>query len=57
MARGRGGEPSPEVVYEHWGGDAEMLALRSPVTGAGASSGPFERARTAARTLNYYDLD
>jgi len=57
VARGRGGEPSPEVVLEHWGGDAEMLTLRSPVTGAVGLSGPFERARAAARTFDYYDLD
>jgi hypothetical protein len=44
-------------VLEHWGGDAEMLTLRSPVTGAVAPSGPLERARVAARTVNYYDLD
>jgi hypothetical protein len=57
VTRGRGGESSPEVVLEHWGGDAEMLALRSPVTGAVGLSGPLERARIAARTLRYYDLD
>jgi hypothetical protein len=55
--RGRGGDPSPEVVLEHWGGDAEMLTLRSPVTGAVGNPGPLERARVAARTLSYYDLD
>jgi hypothetical protein len=57
VARGRGGEPSPEVVFEHWGGDAEMLSLRSPVTGAVGPSGPLQRARVAARTVKYYDLD
>ena len=51
------GEHSAEVVLEHWGGDAEMLTLRSPVTGAVAPSGPLERARVAARAVNYYDLD
>jgi hypothetical protein len=51
------GDHSPEVVLEHWGGDAEMLALRSPVAGATGPSGPLERARVAARTVNYYDLD
>jgi hypothetical protein len=56
-ARGRVGEHSPEVVLEHWGGDAEMLTLRSPVTGAVGLSGPLERARVAARTVSYYDLD
>jgi hypothetical protein len=44
-------------VLEHWGGDAEMLTLRSPVTGAVGLSGPLERARVAARTVSYYDLD
>jgi hypothetical protein len=34
-----------------------MLALRSPVTGAVGLSGPLERARVAARTVTYYDLD
>lgn len=51
------GEPSPDVVLEHWGGDAEMLHLRSPVAGAVGLPGPLERARVAARTLTYYDLD
>jgi hypothetical protein len=57
VARRRGGETSPEVVLEHWGGDAEMLTLRSPVTGAVGLRGPLERARVAARTFKYYDLD
>jgi hypothetical protein len=57
VARGRVGEHSPEVVLEHWGGDAEMLASRSPVTEAAGLSGPLERARVAARTVSYYDLD
>lgn len=57
LARARNSEPSPEVVLEHWGGDAEMLALHSPVTGAVRLSGPRERARVAARMLRYYDLD
>lgn len=57
VARGPIGEHSPEVVLEHWGGDAEMLTLRSPVTGAVGPSGPLERARVAARTVSYYDLD
>jgi hypothetical protein len=57
VARGRGGAPTSEVVLEHWGGDAEMLALRSPVTGAVGLAGPVERARVAARTINYYKLD
>ena len=57
LASGGVGEQSPEVVFEHWGGDAEMLSLRSPVTGAVGLSGPLERARVAARTVTYYDLD
>ena len=56
-ASGRVGEHSPEVVLEHWGGDAEMLTLRSSITGALGLSGPLERARVAARTVTYYDLD
>ena len=52
-----GGDPSPEVVLERWGGDAEMLTLRSPLTGAVGLPAPYERARIAARTLSYYDLD
>ncbi len=51
------GEQSPEVVLEHWGGDAEMLTVRSSLTGAVGPSGSLERARVAARTVNYYDLD
>jgi hypothetical protein len=58
MANGPIGEHSPEVVLEHWGGDAEMLTWRSPVTGVAVRlPGPLERARVAARTVNYYDLD
>jgi hypothetical protein len=57
VARGPISEHSPEVVLEHWGGDAQMLTLRSSVTGAVGPSGPLERARVAARTVNYYDLD
>jgi hypothetical protein len=57
VATGRVGEHRPEVVLEHWGGDAEMLTLRSPVAGAVGLSGPLERARVAARTVSYYDLD
>ena len=53
----RGREPSPEVVLEHWGGDAEMLTLRSPVTGPVGLPGPVERARVAARAISYYELD
>ena len=57
VARGRVAEHSPEVVLEHWGGDAEMLTLRSSVTRAVGLSGPLERAQVAARTVSYYDLD
>jgi hypothetical protein len=56
-ARGPTGDHTPEVVLEHWGGDAEMLVLSSPVTRPAAPSGALERARVAARTVNYYDLD
>jgi len=56
-ARGPIGEQTPEVVLEHWGGDAEMLTLRSSLTGAAGLRGPLERARVAARTISYYDLD
>jgi hypothetical protein len=52
-----GGESTPDVVLEHWGGDAEMLKLRSPVTGPVGLPGPLERARVAARSFSYYDLD
>jgi len=57
VATGPSGEPSPEVVLEHWGGDAEMLTLRSSLTGTVRLPGPLERARVAARTISYYDLD
>ena len=57
VARGRTGGDSPEVVFEHWGGDAELLTLRSSVIGSVGLSGPLERARVAARTVRYYDLD
>jgi hypothetical protein len=58
IGRGQTGEHSPEVVLEHWGGDAEMLSLRSSgLTGSARPSGPLERARVAARMINYYDLD
>jgi hypothetical protein len=57
LASGTSDAQSPEVVLEHWGGDAEMLALRSPITRAVGPSGPLERARVAARTVRYYDLD
>jgi hypothetical protein len=57
VAKGRHSVQSPEVVLEHWGGDAEMLALRSPLGAAARLPGPLERARVAARTVSYYDLD
>jgi hypothetical protein len=50
-------EHGREVVVEHWGGDAEMLTVRSSVIGTVAASGPLERAQVAARTVSYYDLD
>jgi hypothetical protein len=50
-------ERTREAVLEHWGGDAEMLVLRSPLTGAARRSAPLERARVAARTVRDYDLD
>lgn len=47
-----------ELVLEHWGGDAEFLASESVLGGATRRSGaPYERARAAARTIRYYDLD
>jgi hypothetical protein len=58
LSRGPIGEQTPDVVLEHWGGDAEMLTMRSLVTGAAVGlPGPLERARVAARTVTYYDLD
>jgi hypothetical protein len=47
----------PELVLEHWGGDAEMLAFNSLVKGSGRRSDPDARARVAARTIRSYDLD
>ena len=55
--RRRRDEVSGETVLEHWGGDAEMLAWRSPVTGAAPRSTPLQRARVAARTVRDHDLD
>jgi hypothetical protein len=55
VKRGPVGEHSPAVVLEHWGGDAEMLSLRS--TGSVSPSGPLERARVAARMVTYYELE
>lgn len=56
MSNGHGA-PSPNVVLEHWGGDAQLLELRSSLTGSAGRSAPRERAQIAARTLTYYDLD
>jgi len=56
-ARGATDEQTREAVLEHWGGDAEMLVLRSPMKGAARRSAPLERARVAARTVRDYDLD
>jgi hypothetical protein len=53
----RVGEQTPDVVLEHWGGDAEMLKLRSSLGGVAGLPGPLERARVAASTVTYYDLD
>jgi hypothetical protein len=46
-----------ELVLEHWGGDAEMLAFDSQLRRAARRSEPGERARVAARTIRDYDLD
>ena len=45
------------IVLEHWGGDAEMLVLRSPLKGAARRASSLERAQVAARTIRDYDLD
>jgi hypothetical protein len=55
--RAREAAVRPEVVLEHWGGDAEMLAFESSLKGATRRSDPVERARVAARTIRDYDLD
>ena len=59
VARSRGAAPTPEVVYEHWGGDAEMLAPRFPLTGAGGAGGegaelPMTRALRSWATMESY---
>ncbi len=56
-ARNAPGDRRPEVVLEHWGGDAEMLVLASPLKGAARRSTPLERARVAARTVRDHELD
>jgi len=55
--RAREAAMKPEVVLEHWGGDAEMLAYQSSLKSATRRSDPVERARIAARTIRDYDLD
>jgi hypothetical protein len=55
--RARGPAVKPDVVLEHWGGDAEMLAFESSLRSATRRSTPVERARVAARTIRDYDLD
>jgi hypothetical protein len=57
VARRPVGEHRPDVVLEHWGGDAELLTSRPSLTRSVAPVGPLERARVAARTVSYYDLD
>lgn len=58
-SRQRAREPlgEPQVVLEHWGDDAEMLAFDSLLKGTARRSNPGERARVAARTIRDYDLD
>jgi hypothetical protein len=55
--RARDGAGESELVLEHWGGDAEMLAFESTLKSAAQRSDPYERARVAARTVRDYDLD
>jgi hypothetical protein len=50
-------DPIPELVVEHWGGDAEMLAFESTLRPYARRSDPRERARVAAETIRHYDLD
>jgi hypothetical protein len=56
-ARYRAGAPTPELVVEHWGGDAEMLAFESTLRPHARRSDPRERARVAAETIRHYHLD
>ncbi len=56
-ARYAAGAGMPELVVEHWGGDAEMLAFESGLRGPTHRSSPRERARVAAETVRDYDLD
>lgn len=46
-----------QIVLEHWGGDAEMLAFDSKLRQPGVRSDPVERVRVAARAMRDYDLD
>jgi hypothetical protein len=55
--RGRAYAGEPELVLEHWGGDAEMLAFHPRLTGSARRADPNERARVAARTIRDYELD
>jgi hypothetical protein len=55
--RAREAAMKPEVILEHWGGDAEMLAYGSTLKSATRRSYPVERARVAARTIRDFDLD
>jgi hypothetical protein len=55
--RAREAAMKPEVVLEHWGGDAEMLAFESTLKSATRRRDPVERARIAARTIRDHDLD
>jgi hypothetical protein len=50
-------DSTPELVVEHWGGDAEMLAFESTLRPHARRSDPRERARVAAETIRHYDLD
>jgi len=56
-ANARRGAHAPELVVEHWGGDAEMLAFESTLRPHARRSDPGERARVAAETIRGYDLD
>lgn len=46
-----------ELVVEHWGGDAEMLAFDFIVKDASRRLDPVQHARVAARTVRDYALD
>jgi hypothetical protein len=55
--RGREAAGKHELVLEHWGGDAEMLAFASTLRGATRRLDVIGRARVAARTVRDHDLD